>query len=754
MTVLVNDQLTVELDEQSLAMTVTDRRSGAVWATPGAGFELQTYDNGNQHYRWYASRGADLSKVKYGDNPVSECRIDLRQESGQRAAARVDFTGLSLGFEVVFALQARELTVTIPHQGWNWAGEKGAEVISLDCFPLFGGRPRGAEGYLVLPHFGGAIRYFADCPDRAGRMAAALAGDAGAAHVHEMGDMPPAPESSQLYSAMCYGYQAAWRDLIGYPLWGAIAGDTGWSAHVPFKHGDCDTAVVTAANRGPERLCGVWGRFHYREHSHDRRVDEDRQLVFTFFHEKHLDYATLGRHYREILIAREGLSTLREKAAVSESTAYLADASLIRPLLALKRYYYINNPNPDGKGILDVYLDCDQLGDELRRWKKAGMEKVLVQIVGANSEGHDGNYPTYFPLEPKVGGEDGFRRLLATIKELGYRSSVHVNIRGSSRPAPDFMSEQVIRDRDGALFYEGSGPGGDAYGACPAVAGPAFVARTLSRLRALGLDGGMYTDFMIGILFRCYHPSHPLTRRGFLDAVLEYLRSVKKMFGSARLESVIAPVLDQVDMVARAHATPIAEQLARGSEMVARGLADEVVPLQLIVFHGLVMHGIDNTALGEKDYWAHVLKLVATGSKPIEELRGPQPQWDDLHVFESRTLVHRLGWLQLEFMEDYQQHGDVTRTRYADGTVVWVNHGREAAAADARTLPGRSFWVKPGDPGKPELFIEEDPALCARPPAVYPDGSKWPDGRPREGVVFAAGKATRASETMIGKDFA
>ena len=88
MTTLSNDQLTVELDDLSLALKVTDKRSGAVWVTPGAGFDLQTYDNGNQHYRWYSSRGVDLSKTQYGANPASDCRIELRKESELRAAAR------------------------------------------------------------------------------------------------------------------------------------------------------------------------------------------------------------------------------------------------------------------------------------------------------------------------------------------------------------------------------------------------------------------------------------------------------------------------------------------------------------------------------------------------------------------------------------------------------------------------------------------------------------------------------------------
>ncbi len=757
MTTLRNHILQVEINETNLAISVTDRRGQARWQTPGAGLELQAYDIGGQSYRWYPSRTAtktagDLSW--YAASALARCEIQLRERSRTQAVARVNYAGLELAFTIEFTLDGERLELFIPQASWDFTGEYANEVISLDCLPLFGGRPSGAKGYLVLPHCGGAIREFADRPDRAQRMATALVADPNAPYAHERAGNRADPRAPQSYCGMAYGLQTNWRDLIAYPLWGAVAGDSGWAAYVPFGCGDADAGIITSSNQGKDRLCAAHARFYYREHARDHRVDEDRKLVFTFLHERGLNYASVGRVYRRYLLTEGGVPTLRAKCKASPPTDYFVSAYWARPMLALKRYCYINNPNRDGKGILDVYLTCDQLGDELRRWKKTGVVKAVVQIVGANSEGHDGNHPTYFPLEPKVGGEEGFKRLITTIRELGYRSSVHVNIRAYAKPAPDFLIENVLRDRDGGAVSEGSGPTGDNFHACPAVAGPEFARRNFGRLKALGLDGGLYTDFIGGILFRCYHPLHPLTRRGYLEAFRAYIKEAKRVFGAYRSESIIAPVLDLYDAVASIMAGYRSETMMRGAEVTARGLADESAPLQAVIFHGLVLYITESTCLGQKDPWARVLWNVLLGAKPTDENRAQHTQWDDLRAFEYRVLCQQMSWLQYEFIDNIEQHGALTRTVYSDGTVVWVNHGQSPAKAGGRKLPGRSFWVKPGKKGRKEIWVEDNPSLHNRPPAPFPDGSIWPDSRPREGVVMKGGPASSSLGMLVGKDFA
>jgi hypothetical protein len=751
-----SDYLALEIDDSTAGLTLKDKRSESIWITPGCAFNLQVYDNSLQDYRWYSSKAFNIKQCKYGDNPISTCAITFERISHCKAIARIDFINLNLGFQAVYEIQDERLFLTIPDSGWNLQGENTNEVICLDCMSLFGGGRKGDEGYLVLPHFGGCIRKFNERRERKVSATKAAETDPSSSLGHFLAGNEPDIDGPQTYAAMVYGYQPQWRDLIAYPLWGTIKGNSGWCAYVPFGFGDCDTAIVTSANIGMEKTIAAHPRLIYRHHSHDRRVIEERKIIYTFVNSSALSFADFGRLYRGYLLREGGIRPLKEKRKSSPQTDYLGDAYVFNPLLALKRYYYLNNPNRDGKGILDVYMTCDEVERELSRMKSSGLEKALVTVVGFNTEGHDGLYPTIFPVEREIGGEEGFRSLLNTIDNIGYKSSVHVNIRSNCKSSPDFNPEHVIRDRDGgSLLYEGSGPGGDCYGACPKVSGELFVKHNFHILRDFNLTGGLYTDFMLGVLFRCYHPLHPLTRREYLDAVQSYLDKCVKNFGAAKMESAIAPILDRLDMVLRINNFEISDCLMHGSEMAMRGLADETIPLQAIIFHGIVMHCVDNSCLGQKDYWAHLLRDVSLCAKPRDELRGSQPQWDDFHLFQYRTLCEKLGWLQNEFIEDIHIEGDICNTIFSDGSVVTVNFGRDAVIINDKKVPGRAFAVQPGKANEKDYFIvEEDVKLTNRLPAICPDGSIWPDNQPREGVFMEAGAPTSSFGIMIGKDFA
>ena len=749
---LENDILRAEINESDFALRVTDRRCDTTWDTPDAGLHLQIYDIGLQAVRWFASANADNTSGRRGDPMFQKCATKIEQTSRTTAMATVAFSTIDIGLSLHLQLDGAEMTVTVPDGGWDRTGEHAFEVLSLDLFPQFGGRPSGADGYLVMPNFGGSVRYFADREDRVERMTKAL-GNASSPYGRSLWGNSPDAGAPQSYTALAYGYQPDWQDLIAYPLWGAVCGNSGWAAYVPFGCGDTDAALELRSNQGADRRCSVHGRFHYREHPHDTRNPEDRKLVFEFLHGDDLDYAAVGRAYRRYLLEVAGVSSLKQKCSESPQSEYLRTAYYTRPMLALKRYSYVNNPNPDGKGILDVYMTSDELSAEMKRWKRAGVEKALVQIVGANSEGHDGCYPTYFPLEPKTGGEKGFTRLITTINDLDFRSSVHVNVRLYARCSRNFRIENVLRDRDGGTVFIGSGPDGDTFNACPEAVWRDFVKNNFARLEALGLDGGLYTDFLLGVLFRCYHPLHPLTRGGYLDAVRTYLATAGETFGAIRTESTIAPLLDITDMVTGFIGADRGEACMRGAEATQRGLADEAVPLQAIIFHGIIMYGLDNCCLGEKDYWQQTLTLASIGGKPIEELRGPQPQWDDLHVLQYKVLCKQMGWLQLEYIENIERLGKLTKTTYSDGTIVWVNGGIETETVEDREMTGRSFRVIPATGDHDEIYIQEDRSILEREPAPFPDGSKWPDGRPREGIVVERHVTTESMGTMIGNDF-
>ncbi|MCF7837204.1 MAG: hypothetical protein K9N49_01095 [Candidatus Marinimicrobia bacterium] len=731
---LQSEFLIVEISESNLQTTVTDRRNGAVWRTPGSGVTLCTYMVPEECHHWYDSDMASDSTDWLG-HPVHDCEIALSAKYEHLAEFRLEFRTIELACNVRFELEGARLTVTVPQDSWNFHGELFYELQSLDLLPLFGAQPRGADGSLVLPHGGGTLRHFKDLPERGAAMADALKRGQRGDYARRHGPGAPDPTAPQSYETPVYGVNSQWREMIWFPLWGVTTGQSGFAAYIPLGYGDADAAIVATANHGNAQLCGAHARFHYRQHPRDTRVDEPRRLVFEFL-DGEPDYAVMARVYRGYLVENEHIPTLRQRVAASPELAHQARSYFFMPMLGLKRFACYANPYPDGSGPLDIYMTFDDLLAEMQRAKENGVGSALVQMIGYNREGHDGSYPDIFPMEPKAGGEEGFARCVKGFREIGYRSSVHINLRCYSRSSLGFRYDTVMRDRDGGPVVNQTGPEGEDFNACPWAAAEPFYREFFPRLKELGLDGGIYTDFMLGVIFRCYQTRHGhlSTRRAYIEGCLAFLERCRAVFGSARAENAIAPSLHTVDASHTLIHPRRGESYLLDSELRQRGLCDEPVALNVVVYHGLVLYYNESLTLGQKDYWDHLLYNLAIGAMPRDELRGSSPQFDGLRTLEYHIFCEQLNWLQFEFIECIERHGDVWRTDYADGTTVWVNLGERPTTCEGGEVPARGFRVAPGTEEHEPLVMEEDPRLTRQPPAPLPNGSMM-TGAPLRGAA-------------------
>ena len=745
---LKNDLLAVEINDLTLQVSVADQRNGMIWQTPGPGVSLCTYMVPEECNHWYDSDSIRGTTDWLG-NPIKDCEIRICGHNPKSVEYQVKFITIELSFNVRFELDGVRLTTTIPPESWDFHGELLYEVQSVDLLPQFGAQPRGADGCLVLPHGGGTLRYFKDRPERKSAMDDALKRGHRYDFAYQLGAGEPDPLASQTYASPVYGVNSKWRDMIWFPLWGVVTGKAGFAAYVPFGHGDVDTSIIVTANIGGEKLCASHARFNYRHHPRDQRVDETRRLVLHFLDGDSPDYSDIARVYRDYLLNEVGVPTLRKNAETTPEVAYEAGAYMFCPMMGLKRFKSYTNPYADGSGPLDVYLTYDDLIAEMRRSKAAGIEHAIVQMVGFNREGHDGSYPDIFPLEAKFGGEEGFVRCVQAMRELGYRSSVHINPRCYSRNSQNFRYETVMLDRDGGPVINGTNPQGEDFNACPWAAAPPFIRDVLPRLKALGLDGGIYFDFMLGVIFRCYQTrhGHGVTRRDYLNGILKIFEKAKRMFGSIRAENAMAPALPLADASHTLIHPRRGESYLADSELRQRGLFDESVGMMVVVYHGLTFYYNDPITLGEKDYWDMMLYNLAIGAGPRDELRGSTPQFDKLRALEYKLFCDQLRWLQFEFIDRIERHGELMRTTYSDGTTVFVNFGRQAASLDGVSVPGRSFQVKPGNPNHKPISMVEDVMLNNLPPAPVPDGNRC-TGEPLRG---AADVAARLDEFTVSE---
>src|SRR5215210_6585693 len=101
---LRNDQLEVEINDQTFSLKVTDRRSSAVWSTPGGAFDLLVYNIAEQHYRSYTSAVAASDHPRAKDM-LARCNIRVAGVSDTEATANVNFVGITLSFDVRFEVK-------------------------------------------------------------------------------------------------------------------------------------------------------------------------------------------------------------------------------------------------------------------------------------------------------------------------------------------------------------------------------------------------------------------------------------------------------------------------------------------------------------------------------------------------------------------------------------------------------------------------------------------------------------------------
>jgi hypothetical protein len=322
----------------------------------------------------------------------------------------------------------------------------------------------------------------------------------------------------------------------------------------------------------------------------------------------------------------------------------------------------------------------------LRRLKAAGVDHVLTQSVGWNIRGHDGLWPTRFPVDRRLGGEDGFRALIRGGRELGYHMTVHDNHAATHPSSPDFDPDLVVHSlwrEPRVTGYWGGGVQCFHWGlAVP----EERVGGVMRQLQALGLEGVYYLDGMGNPLMVNYHPKHAGSRGDCARGYTRYIETAKGIFGGCGTEcGYLYCTLPADSIVTRG--SPWQLSLFRPEWPISR-LKLERVPLWQLALHGLVVtenHG---------EHWPGTMECILYGDTPRVEWSaepGIMPVLDDelvaAIVAKNDLCVKRFGHLVTEELVDWQPLGEQAhQTTFADGTVVMADF-----AANRLTVNGKSI---------------------------------------------------------------
>ncbi len=600
----------------SLSLTVTDRLTGRCWESSLLALEV-------------------CDRMQERVERRKEYRTLIFEATGQGAHVTVRdiFRGVTVGLWL--SVEHGELSVLAPPAEVEEADPALYRVYTVDLLPEL--MRCGPDGVLLIPVNTGMLCHPANkacCHDR----------------------------------FLIYGEQERWELVPTTPVCGVQTPEGGLVCLA--VQGACDTwCTVSTDGRGTGQIgMGAMLRRAWLD-----PVDwEQRELVFMPL-EPQADLVLaaarrLRRHIREDL----GKPTLAERAAESPQVAYQNRA------FTMKLFYGIQNQGimmygkqkDPNKPLYLPTMTFAQAGENLKRLKAAGVERIYTQQVGWNTRGHDGDWPTRFPVEQRAGGERAFRELLTLGNALGYAMTVHDNCASACFGSPDFDPDYVITDMWGepkVVGFWGGGIKGTHWGlALPAER----IEAHMHYLKELGCTGMYYLDGIGNPLYVNYHRKYKGPRRHHALGINRYLETAKRIFGAVETEMGFL------------YCAVVADALCTGGsewqrsickpEWPITALLEQRVPVWELALHGLVTR--ENTDLS----WNGVMDCVLFADVPRDEwsaMPGVMPVLDDLRIAQIKAkydiCLERFGHLIPQELTSWSRPAEgVQRTTFADGTEV------------------------------------------------------------------------------------
>lgn len=630
--------------------TLTDRHTGETWG-PAPLALIQIINRPVQ--RIEPAGGVEQRVERSGDGAV---RVVLEHKRGWVRAA-VTFT--LTDDAIVARIDRDDLHEEIP-DFWQIAG--------VDVLPGLMRVDPDVPGHFVLPIRNGAL-----CrPENHGRISDGL---------------------------LTYGQQHRWEDLPMLPATGVVRERSESALLAVAESGECDAMCMVELDGRGGGWTGYSMRYCYTPIDPVDPVDRAVRIVplrgtdASFQGMGRWLHGWVGQKRRE-----RGLEPLASRASSEPDVRYAATSYTAKINHAIKDGGHIA-----GDGPMHVNCTFEQLGRSLRRARDAGVERIWVQSVGWNPEGHDGMWPTRFPVEPAVGGEQGFRDAIELGRSLGYMMSVHDNYIDSYKRSPEWDADLCVGDIYGQPLRQGIWSGGLNWRRWGLALPESQLDSQLQRVHDQGIRGMYYLDGMPMPLEISYNQKHgeQRYRRACAEGQVRMLDAARHQFGSVGSECGFLYGALACDYMASTFYR----------EWPAHELCDVEVPLWCMAMRGHLFYDSDhlNRAVFDlpgRGALTHAKRLVEMGEvglKPRGHFAGVYARYNfDTPIedclaemrLEQRLFLDNADYC-LAPIEDYQlldtgkmpeQADRVTETRFADGTVIRCDFGKQEMAINGEPV--------------------------------------------------------------------
>ena len=434
-------------------------------------------------------------------------------------------------------------------------------------------------------------------------------------------------------------------------------------------------------------------------------IDENIVVEISFLG-KNATYVDIAKAYRNYQLTVGGCVPIKDR--MNSTIEYVKDSVEIRIRMGWKPVPpTVLEQTVENEPYMHIACTFERVKDIVDELKKQGVEKAELCLVGWNKSGHDGRWPTAFPVEEKLGGEEALKDLIEYTKDNGYKIVCHTNSTGCYHISSEFNEgEIVVKRRDGSLAVNNEPwSGGKAYMLCPHK-GLEFARRDLPKIKSLGFEGVHYIDVMSIVKPKqCFDKNHPVSLRESLKLNDNIMELAKETFGGFSSEGAFDHCAKCLDYV-----------LYTCWNRKKKCYMDEGVPLWEIIYHGIIMNNagsntVNYTIKGADDR----LQLIESCARPafyfyskftsnnsdwmgIDDIRADND--DDIKFAVSKisqacSEYRKYSRLQTEFIEDYQkiQGDEVTEVTYSDGTKIVINFSDEDFNYNGQIVKAKNYFI-------------------------------------------------------------
>ena len=427
------------------------------------------------------------------------------------------------------------------------------------------------------------------------------------------------------------------------------------------------------------------------------------------------DYSAMARRYREYLIETDQMpQMLKERVGENEHLVYAAKAPEIRIRQGWKPVPTpVEHQTLENEPEMRVAMTFDQVKDLIDELKRQGVDNAQLCLVGWNHKGHDGRYPTVFPVEPSLGGEEKLRECIKYAQENGYRIVGHTNRTDCYEISSDWNNgADAARNPDGSLQANRAWSGGQMFNICYKQSHDKYFWGYEPKVAELGFSGLEYVDVLSIIKPHvCYDPAHPCTRKEGVEYANKMLQGLRDLFGGSQSEGGCYFVAKSLD-----YAMYVTMAFNRLTNKEKYPYIDDYAPIWHIVFNGYLLHNpasqTVNFTLKEPFY---ALRNTEYAARPMFYFNSafvddPKKNWmgnSDLTYKDKADLERSVAavkrgydafkeweYLQFETMEQHDKLAEgVYCSTYSDGSRVVVNYGKEPFTFEGKEVAAENYLI-------------------------------------------------------------